>query len=257
LSQGKIVSVHSFRGGTGKSNFTANLAAALMGLGKRVAVLDTDIQSPGVHLLFGLEQREIQLTLVDFLWGKCTISETAYDVTQRLQPSSAGKCWLVPASLTTRAITRILDEGYEVDRLNSHFDELLEDFQLDYLLIDTHPGLNRETMLSTALSDILIIIVRPDRQDYFGTAVLSEIAHKLEVPNIFLVLNKVFSQLDQQGFRKQIEKALGFEVIGVMPLSEDLARLESTALIIRQLPNHPISHTIRDVATRLDTLEQG
>ena len=43
----KIISVHSFRGGTGKSNTTANLAAVLASQGQRVGVIDTDIQPPG------------------------------------------------------------------------------------------------------------------------------------------------------------------------------------------------------------------
>ncbi len=51
----KIVSVHSFRGGTGKSNTTANVAAILASLGQRVGVVDTDIQSPGIHVLFGFD----------------------------------------------------------------------------------------------------------------------------------------------------------------------------------------------------------
>ena len=38
----KIVSVHSFRGGTGKSNSSANIAAKLAASGKRVGVVDTD-----------------------------------------------------------------------------------------------------------------------------------------------------------------------------------------------------------------------
>lgn len=41
-----IVSVHSYRGGTGKSNTTANLAALLAAEGRRVGVIDTDLQSP-------------------------------------------------------------------------------------------------------------------------------------------------------------------------------------------------------------------
>ena len=52
----KVISVHSFRGGTGKSNTTANLAAVYAQQGKRVAVIDTDIQSPGIHALFGLRE---------------------------------------------------------------------------------------------------------------------------------------------------------------------------------------------------------
>src|SRR5262245_53203 len=50
----KIIAIHSFRGGTGKSNTTANIAALLAADGRRVGVIDTDIQSPGIHVLFGL-----------------------------------------------------------------------------------------------------------------------------------------------------------------------------------------------------------
>ena len=47
----QIISIHSFRGGTGKSNTAANLAAMLAQAGKRVCVIDTDIQPPGIHVL--------------------------------------------------------------------------------------------------------------------------------------------------------------------------------------------------------------
>jgi MinD-like ATPase involved in chromosome partitioning or flagellar assembly len=40
----QVILIHSFRGGTGKSNAAANLAALLAAQGQRVAVIDTDIQ---------------------------------------------------------------------------------------------------------------------------------------------------------------------------------------------------------------------
>ncbi|TXH31361.1 MAG: MinD/ParA family protein, partial [Actinobacteria bacterium] len=61
-----VVSVHSFRGGTGKSNTTANVAANLAANGARVAVIDTDVQSPGIHTLFGFDQ-SVDHTLDDYL----------------------------------------------------------------------------------------------------------------------------------------------------------------------------------------------
>jgi septum site-determining protein MinD len=67
----KIVSIHSFRGGTGKSNLTANLAAQVALAGKRVAVVDTDIQSPGIHMPFALAEEAVQFTLNHFIWGEC------------------------------------------------------------------------------------------------------------------------------------------------------------------------------------------
>jgi MinD-like ATPase involved in chromosome partitioning or flagellar assembly len=47
----KVVSVHSYRGGTGKSNFTANLATTVALQGYRVGVVDTDVPSPGILLI--------------------------------------------------------------------------------------------------------------------------------------------------------------------------------------------------------------
>jgi predicted cupin superfamily sugar epimerase len=66
-----IISVHSFRGGTGKSNTSANLAALYAMDGLRVGVVDTDIQSPGIHVIFGLDEDEAPYSLNDYLWGRC------------------------------------------------------------------------------------------------------------------------------------------------------------------------------------------
>ena len=73
----KIISIHSYRGGTGKSNLTANLAVCLASSGKRVAVVDTDIQSPGIHMLFGLEDTTGLRTLNDYLWERCPVHEAS------------------------------------------------------------------------------------------------------------------------------------------------------------------------------------
>ena len=76
----KIISTHSFRGGTGKSNTTANLATLIAATGRRVGVIDTDIMSPGIHVLFGMDEDDMKYSLNDYLWGKCEIKEAAYDV---------------------------------------------------------------------------------------------------------------------------------------------------------------------------------
>ena len=64
----KIISVHSFRGGTGKSNTSANLAYLCALRGLKVGVVDTDIQSPGIHVLFGMDEDDISAgRVVEFL----------------------------------------------------------------------------------------------------------------------------------------------------------------------------------------------
>ena len=63
----QIIAIHSFRGGTGKSNLTANLSTALALQGKRVAILDTDLASPGIHVLFDFSLAEGDRYLNDYL----------------------------------------------------------------------------------------------------------------------------------------------------------------------------------------------
>ena len=142
----KIISVHSFRGGTGKSNTTANLATLLAKRGWRVGVVDTDIQSPGIHVLFGLEEEQMKHSLNEYLWGQCEIKQTAHDVTPNLKSDIAGKVYLIPSSIKAGEIARVLREGYDVGLLNDGFHRLIKDLSLDALLIDTHPGLNEETL---------------------------------------------------------------------------------------------------------------
>ena len=110
-----VVSVHSFRGGTGKSNATANVAANLARGGARVAVIDTDVQSPGIHTIFGFDA-SLHHTLDDYLWGQADIASVAHDVTDGI--GGTGTLYLVPASMKAADIARILRDGYDVVRLN-------------------------------------------------------------------------------------------------------------------------------------------
>lgn len=246
-----IISVHSFRGGTGKSNTTANLTALLAAEGYRVGVIDTDIQSPGIHVLFGLEETAVQAALNDYLRGDCPIEAAVYDVTARLGAPVSGKAFLIPSSAKAGEIARVLREGYDPGTLNEGFQRLIETFGLDALLIDTHPGLNEETLLSIAISDTLLVILRPDQQDYQGTSVTVEIARKLEVPRLLMLVNKVPQSFDGPTVRRRVEETYGAEVAAVIPHSDDLMALASAGIFALRFPDHPLSALYRQLAARV------
>ena len=244
----KIISVHSFRGGTGKSNTTANLATLLAADGLRVGVIDTDISSPGIHVLFGLDEEDIKASLNDYLWGQCEIEQAAQDVTSRVGAPIQGQLFLVPSSMKPGDIARILRESYDVGLLNDGYQRLLEELALDVLMIDTHPGLNEETLLSIAISDALIIIMRPDSQDYQGTAVTVEVARKLGVPRLLLVVNKVPSSFKPAEVKARVEKTYNCEVAGVLPHSDEMMTLASSGIFVLRYPNHPVTAMLKQIA---------
>jgi len=249
-----VVSVHSFRGGTGKSNTTSNLAAQLAAAGNRVAVIDTDIQSPGIHVLFGFAD-DLDHTLNDYLWGKIPITDAAHDVTSVVASTTTvadgGALFLVPSSMKAGDIARVLREGYDVGTLNDGFRDLAKGLSLDYLLIDTHPGLNEETLLSITISDVLLLILRPDRQDFQGTAVTVDVARKLGVPALYLIVNKVPSGVDLVDLEEQMTAAYAAETAAILPLSEEVVQNASGGLFSLTSPDHEWSSQIRRIAARV------
>ncbi|MBM4464410.1 MAG: MinD/ParA family protein [Chloroflexi bacterium] len=247
----QIVSVHSFRGGTGKSNTTANLSALLAMQGRCVGVIDTDIQSPGIHVLFGLHEEEMTHSLNDYLWGRCSIEQAALDVTPRLKADIKGRIFLTPSSIKAGEIARVLREGYDVGLLNDGFHELIEKLNLDVLMIDTHPGLNEETLLSIAISDVLAIIMRPDQQDYQGTGVTVDVARKLDVPCMMLIVNKVPTVFDLDEVKAQVEQTYDCEVAAVLPHSDEMMILASAGIFVLRYPDHPVTATLKQALSRL------
>lgn len=243
----KIISIHSFRGGAGKSNITANLAALLAMDGSRVGVVDTDIQSPGIHILFSMAGEEVTHSLNDFLWGRCDITDTAYDVTSRVGAGIEGTLLLIPSSIKPGEIARILRQGYDSQTMSEGFQQLVQGLNLDYLLIDTHPGLNEETLLSIAISHALIVVMRPDQQDYEGTGVTVQIARKLNVPHMMLIVNKTPSMFDADEVKQKVEAAYQCEVAAVLPHSDEMMALASGGIFVLHYPDHPVTQLLKDV----------
>ncbi len=247
----RIISIHSFRGGTGKSNTTANLAALMALAGRRVAIVDTDIASPGIHVLFGLSDAAGR-SLNDYLRGHCTIEAAAHDVTASLAPGVRGKLWLVPSSINAGEITRILHDGYDVGLLGKGFHALSWALDLDAVLVDTHPGVNEETLLSMAISDVLLIVLRPDQQDYQGTAVAVEVARRLGVPCLRLIVNKAPAALDAAVLAARVAETYGCEVAGVFPHSDDMMLLASGGVFVTRFPDHPLTALYRQALGSLN-----
>ena len=246
-----IISVHSFRGGTGKSNTTANLASVVAASGRRVGVIDGDIQSPGIHVLFGMAGDEVVGSLNDFLWHGRAIADVAHDVTDRVGGAIDGRLFLIPSSMQPGEITRVLREGYDAQRLTEGIRELVDALDLDVLFIDTHPGLNEETLLSLVISHVLLIVMRPDKQDFEGTGITVRVARELEVPGIHIVVNKAPQQLDPEAVARRVTEAYGCDVAAVLPHSDELMGLASEGVFVLRHPEDPLTARYRALAERV------
>jgi MinD-like ATPase involved in chromosome partitioning or flagellar assembly len=122
---------------------------------------------------------------------------------------------------------------------------------LDALVIDTHPGMNEETLLSISISDTLVILLRPDQQDYQGTAVTVEVARKLEVPRMLMVVNKVPAGYDPTEVMSKVEQAYRCEVAAVLPHSDELMSLGSSSIYVLRHPDNPVTIGLERLAAKV------
>jgi MinD-like ATPase involved in chromosome partitioning or flagellar assembly len=253
----KIVSVHSFRHGTGNSNLAANLAVSIAQHGHRVGILDTDKQASGIHTLFGLDEDQTDHALNYYLWSGVGIQEATQPLSPLLKINHGeiavmgGGICLTPSNIKINEIAQLLREGYDTSTLSQGISELSHRLQLDYLLIDTNPGLSEDTLLAIALSDILVLVLCLDQQNFQGIALMLDVAQKLGVAKILLVANQVLPDYLQEDVRQQLEATYGHPVAGVLPFSQELLTLASRDIFCLRYPDHPLSKAVRAIAQQI------
>lgn len=234
-----IVAIHSFRRGTGKSTAAANLAVLLADAGRRVGLIDASLQSPSLPLFFGLNDLGRRPTLNDYLAGRCELGMAVIDVTDRIDPPPGGLVALVPASGEADRILEALRGSYRAESLGEGLSQLADDLSLDVLVIDTPAGLSEETLLTIAAADTLLLLLRPDHQDYHGTGVLIDLARRLGAPRLQLLVNEVPPGFDLAEVAQRVAAGFGEPVAAAVHHSEELQLIGSGGLLARRAPGSP------------------
>lgn len=240
----KTVAFHSFRRGAGTSSILASCAALLAAEGKRVGVIDTDFQSPSTHILFGLTEDKFKKTINDYVWDTSDIQSAVYEVTPA---GLSGKIFLAPANPEMGYVMRILREGYDVERLNKALSEISKAFELDFLLVDTNAGLNEETLVTLAVSDILLLLLRLDKQDYQGTAVIASLAQRLEIPRMEMIVNHMPHTFEAGNVRKEVEEKYQLPVAAIFPHTDEMMVLASAGIFALAYPSHAVTKTMKNL----------
>src|SRR5713101_641739 len=247
-----ILAVQSFKGGTGKSTVSANLAVTLARLGKRVAVVDLDLEGPGLHVIFGISDGEIRATINDVLHGQIPISESVLDLTPRLGIDN-GCLLFCPAGHKLEEILKMVDTGFNLSRFKAVLSNLATEYRLDYLLIDSHPGIEKDTILSMAVCDVVVLLSRVDHQDMFGSGVMNEVASQLKKP-VVLILNMIPSSVGDKESKKIGDKIAGLfnlQVLTALPFNSDVFENLSRGVFVLEHPKDPLTRRFTELAENM------
>ncbi|MDI9644447.1 MAG: MinD/ParA family protein [Candidatus Verstraetearchaeota archaeon] len=242
--------VHSYRGGTGKSTTTSNLSVLLAALGKRVATIDMDITSPGLHVIYNVSSQMMSHTLNDYIYNRCSFQDIVLDLTNHLK-LPRGAVYFLGSSMKPEEIVKVIREGYS-DKFFRHVAEKLsQEYKVDYVIFDTHPGLNEDTLLAIMSSDVSLLLMRMDKQDVTGTYITSQIMRKFGRLS-YVILNMVPPNLaESPDLPSEVSKIIEASVVGVLPFYEEILSHRSRGVFCLHHPQHPYSSQLLKVAKRL------
>ncbi|MBS7608502.1 MAG: MinD/ParA family protein [Candidatus Bathyarchaeia archaeon] len=257
---GKIVAVHSYKGGTGKTLISTNLAVTLAKFGRKVCLMDLDFRAPSLSTLLNLNNAEYWLN--DYLNGVCEIDKVLIDIGNRIGCQNRFFVGLANPSVEAIRDMSSKDRKWEMralGRLLSLRDSLLNAKSFDYIIFDTSPGLQYSSINAIVAADLVVVATTLDNSDVEGTRRMLQDLYDLFEKKTEIVLNKVmYSDALMSGrdkLQSMVKNVYGVPLLGVIPCFCDVPRAEGKIIFVHEKPEHPFTRILGDVAARIDKLQ--
>jgi septum site-determining protein MinD len=230
----RIISILSGKGGVGKTTVVINLATALVSkFNKDVIIVDCNVTASHLGLYLGMYYCPI--TLNEVLKEEAKITDAIYDHHTQVK--------IIPSSL------RLTDlKGVDITKLKDLVKELSG---VDFILLDSAPGLGREALSAVQASNEAIFVTTPYIPSTIDVIRCNEMVKKLEIGSLGIVLNMVGNEKHELN-EKEIERLAELPVLASIPLDKNIPKsLASREPLIVYEPNSSASRGFMRLSARL------
>ncbi len=206
----EVIVITSGKGGVGKTTSTANIGTGLAKLGKKVALIDTDIGLRNLDVVMGLENR-IVYNLVDVVEGNCRLNQAL------IKDKRYPELCLLP-SAQTRDKTSVTPE--QMKKLTT---ELRESF--DYILLDCPAGIEQGFKNAIAGADRALIVTTPEVSAIRDADRIIGLLEANELKRHDLIVNRLRMDMVKRGDMMSIDNVvdiLAINLIGAVPDDEGI-----------------------------------
>jgi MinD-like ATPase involved in chromosome partitioning or flagellar assembly len=225
LESGKpaIVTFYSFKGGVGRTTALVSVAWQFATVGKRVCIVDLDLEAPGLGTLLGAEsQRGVLDFLIDVIaTGKADLSDC--HAPAATMEDEAGNVDVIPAGqinlLYMEKLSRLDFVGTQTfDNHQSPVQKALTlllkkikgELRPDFILLDSRAGLHDIAGLSLhGLAHVDVIIGRAAEQSYEGmNLTLHALGRRKDVEQLMTVMVHAFAPHDEESPEGMAERKM-------------------------------------------------
>jgi ATP-binding protein involved in chromosome partitioning len=240
-----VLCIGSGKGGVGKSTLTANLAAALVGEGKRVGVLDADVWGYSIPRMYGLGS-----------------TRPPVSAERKIVPLDAHGVKVMSIGFFVEEDAAVVWRGPMLHKALTQFLQDVDWGALDYLLIDLPPGTGDVSMtLAQLLPQAQFLIVTTPQQTAQKVArraaqmadkVSLEIGGVIENMSGFTTPSGERFAIFGEGGGKELADELDVPLLGRVPLTMPLREhADSGVPLVLEDPDDPAAQAIHQVARGL------
>lgn len=206
--KGRVITILSGKGGTGKTTVASNLGLTLAVRGYKTLLVDMNMGQRSLDLVLGVQNQAIY-DIRDVILRTCppetAILETEYSVNLFVLPTFQGE-----------GIEEIHEEEIEVliSFLREHY---------EYIILDGGPGMGKALSLALADADTAVIVTTPDYVAVREAEALENHLIRRFDGNRHYLLNRMFPELERSGCEPtvtEIDQRFRCELLGT--ITEDM-----------------------------------
>jgi MinD-like ATPase involved in chromosome partitioning or flagellar assembly len=246
-----FITIHSYKGGTGKSLIAANLATIFATSGKDVCLIDLDLRAPSLSTTF---KNNKKYWINDYLNKICRIDQTLNDYTPK---HTEGSLLVALANPNTQAIRDMSakDRKWEMEALARiiNLNSLFNKGPFDYVIIDSSPGLQYSSINAIIAADLVLMVTSTDISDLQGTQrMLTDLLDIFE-KKTGIIVNKVPPKI----FSGQNPLKLNTKhipIIELIPCSCEILQSEGDYISINKNPDNPVTKALKKIANKTEQL---
>jgi len=252
--------------------------------------VDIDVYAPSLHAYFGDPvQNKIKNTINDYIVGACGVDDLLVEVTPISQLSESGSlsgkiigCFSSPKREDILKIEGVKEDKNRMSMLKRFInfrEDLIEKNDIDYIIMDSSPGIRFWAINALALSDIVFLTLKMGDMDIGGTKMIANeiLAQFKEQGNTkyHLLLNRIagycipYSQVGEpheshsdanyctltpvsDDFIKKLSSETGIDVMTSIPCYCDIQFAQKEFLTVLAFPDHPFSQQIHHLKKLID-----
>ena len=244
----KTIAVHSYKGGTGKTTVSANLAYALAKKGVNVCILDLDFKAPSLHMIFQLSMNKSHTKCINNVLNKdCGIQDVIKDISNQFD--TEGRLYVGLSNPDSNALVHMSAKGkkWQAGALKQLIEckKHLYDMGIDIIILDTTPGVEYSSINAIAAADYTMIVLKPDRTGIEGSSeLIRNIYDELNMDGGLIINQCVDDKADQIDFSD-----IGLPVLEHIKCNCDISCTNELASFTR--PDHNFSTAIERIATMI------